>query len=55
LTRPADAFAHAGLPATVTWLPLWPLLLALALLLFPVEVGIRLLLPPEPMYRQRIE
>jgi hypothetical protein len=55
LTHPADAFAHAGLPATVTWLPLWPLLLALALLLFPVEVGVRLLLPPEPMYRRRSE
>jgi Mg-chelatase subunit ChlD len=54
LTRPADTFAHAGLPSTVTWLPLWPLLLALALLLFPIEVGLRLLLPPEPMYRQRM-
>jgi hypothetical protein len=53
LTRPANAFAHAGLPSTVTWLPLWPLLLTLALLLFPIEVGVRLLLPPEPMYRQR--
>jgi secreted protein with Ig-like and vWFA domain len=53
VTRPADAFAHAGLPFTVTWLPLWPLLLALALLLFPIDVGLRLLLPPEPMYRQR--
>jgi hypothetical protein len=53
LTRPADAFSHAGLPSTVTWLSLWPPLLALALLLFPLEVGVRLLLPPEPMYRQR--
>ena len=54
LIRPADAFSHAGLPSSVTWLPLWPLLLALALLLFPIEVGLRLLLPPEPMYRQRM-
>ncbi|HKO23927.1 MAG TPA: VWA domain-containing protein, partial [Chloroflexota bacterium] len=54
LTRPAAAFAHAGLPSAVTWLPLWPLLLVLALLLFPIEVGLRLLLPPEPMYRRQI-
>ncbi len=53
LTRPADAFAHDGLPVTVTWLPLWPALLLLALLLFPLDVGLRLLLPSDPLYRQR--
>ena len=53
LTRPADAFSHAGVRPTVAWLPLWPLLLALALLLFPLDVGVRLLLPPDPLYRQR--
>jgi hypothetical protein len=52
LVRPADAFEHSGLPPTVSWLPLWPLLLALALLLFPVEVGVRLLVPPDPVFRR---
>lgn len=54
LTRPADAFSHSGMSPTVAWLPLWPYLLALALLLFPVEVGVRLLLPPDPAFRERL-
>lgn len=54
LSRPADAFSHAGLPPTVAWLPLWPFLLALALLLFPIDVGVRLLLPPDPRYNSRL-
>ncbi len=54
LSRPADAFAHDGLPFTTLWLPLWPYVLALALLLFPVEIGVRLLLPADPRYEQRI-
>lgn len=54
LSHPADAFSHDGLTPAVSWLPLWPFLLALALLLFPLDVGVRLLLPPDPLYRQRI-
>ena len=53
LTNPADAFAHDGLPDTVSWLPLWPALLVLALLLFPFDVALRLLLPPDPLYSRR--
>jgi len=53
LARPADAFSHDGLPATVGWTPLWPALLLLALLLFPLDVGLRLLLPQAPVYRGR--
>lgn len=53
LTRPADAFAHGGLPATAAWLPLWPILLALALLLFPLDVAARLLLPPDRRYQAK--
>jgi Ca-activated chloride channel family protein len=51
LTRPADAFAHDGLPDTVDWAPLWPALLLLALLLFPLDVALRLLLPQDAVYR----
>ncbi len=51
LTRPADAFAHDGLPDTVDWAPLWPALLLLALLIFPLDVALRLLLPRDAMYR----
>ncbi len=54
LTRPADAFRRDGLPETVSWLPLWPALLLLALLLFPLDVALRLLLPPDPLYRARV-
>ncbi len=50
LTRPADAFAHDGLPDTITWAPLWPALLLLALLLFPLDVALRLLLPRDAVY-----
>jgi len=54
LARPADAFAHDGLPAADAWNPLWPLLLALALLLFPLDIAARLLVPPDPRYRRRV-
>jgi len=50
LTTPADAFAHDGLPPAVEWTPLWPLLLLLALLLFPLDIALRLLVPPAPRY-----
>lgn len=53
LTRPAAAFSHSGLRATAAWLPLWPFLLALALLLFPLDVATRLLLPPDRRYQSR--
>ncbi len=51
LARPAEAFTHAGVPPAASWVALWPWLLALALLLFPLDVGVRLLLPREPIYR----
>jgi hypothetical protein len=51
LARPAEAFSHDGIPPTPSWVALWPWLLALALLLFPLDVGVRLLLPREPIYR----
>ncbi len=50
LTSPADAFSHAGIPATRTWLPLWPWLLGLILLLFTADVAVRLLVPPDTRY-----
>lgn len=43
LAQPADAFRHDGLPAAVEWQPLWPFLLWCALLLFPLDVALRLL------------
>jgi hypothetical protein len=51
LSRPADAFNHDGLPSVVTWSPLWPLLLALALLLFPFDVAVRLILRADRVYQ----
>ena len=53
LTRPADAFTHDGLPDTVDWAPLWPALLLLALLLFPLDVALRLLLPRDAVYGRK--
>jgi len=51
LTSPADAFRHDGLGAAVTWQPLWPLLLWCALLLFPLDVALRLLTRTASTYR----
>ncbi len=39
--NPADAFSRAGMPSTPGWEPLWPYLLAVALLLLPVEIALR--------------
>ncbi|MHB8990463.1 MAG: VWA domain-containing protein [Chloroflexota bacterium] len=38
---PADAFSRTGMPASPGWEPLWPYLLAAALLLLPIEVALR--------------
>jgi hypothetical protein len=51
LTRPAGLFSQVGLPVTPTWLPLWPFLLALALLLFPADVALRLVVLRNPRRR----
>jgi secreted protein with Ig-like and vWFA domain len=42
LSRPADAFAHGRLPLIPVWRPLWSILLLIALLLFPLDVVLRL-------------
>ncbi len=39
--NPADAFSRTGMPSTPGWEPLWPYLLAVALLLVPVEIALR--------------
>lgn len=38
---PWDAFSRRGMPSVPGWEPLWPYLLALTLLLLPVEVALR--------------
>jgi Ca-activated chloride channel homolog len=38
---PADAFSREGMPSIPGWEPLWPYLLALSMLLLPVEVALR--------------
>lgn len=38
---PRDAFSRTGMPSSPGWEPLWPHLLATALLLLPVEVALR--------------
>jgi hypothetical protein len=49
LSHPADAFSAAGLPTYSTQHDVWPMLALLALLLFPLDVAIRILyLPPIP-------
>jgi hypothetical protein len=50
LAHPADAFSHTGISPTQTWLPLWPWLLGLLLLLFTADVAVRLLVPPDLRY-----
>jgi hypothetical protein len=44
-TSPTGVFARDRAPSVPVWQPLWPYLLALALLLFPLDVATRLLLP----------
>ncbi len=39
--NPADAFSRAGMPSSPGWEPLWPYLLAVSLLLLPVEIALR--------------
>ncbi len=39
--NPADAFSRSGMPSTPGWEPLWSYLMALALLLLPVEIALR--------------
>jgi Mg-chelatase subunit ChlD/uncharacterized membrane protein len=39
--NPADAFSRVGMPSSPGWEPLWPYLLAAALLLLPVEIALR--------------
>ena len=41
ISDPSEAFSRTGMPSTPGWEPLWPYLLALALLLLPVEVALR--------------
>lgn len=42
ITRnPTDAFSREGLPSSPGWQPLWAYLVALAILLLPVEVALR--------------
>lgn len=41
IADPAEAFSRQGMPATPGWEPLWPYLLAAALLLLPVEIALR--------------
>jgi Ca-activated chloride channel homolog len=38
---PADVFSREGMPSMPGWEPLWPYLLAIALVLLPIEVALR--------------
>jgi len=53
LDRPADAFSAAGLPVVSAEQDLWPLLALLALLLFPLDVAVRVLYTPPAPYDPR--
>lgn len=53
LARPADAFSAAGLPPKQITRDLWPLLALCALLLFPLDVAIRVLYTPPLPYDPR--
>lgn len=41
LRDPSEAFSREGMPSSPGWEPLWPYLLAAALLLLPVEIALR--------------
>jgi uncharacterized membrane protein len=50
LNAPGDAFSNAGLPTRPVRQPVWPLLALLALLLFPIDVAVRVLYTPPVPY-----
>ena len=50
LSHPEDAFRSAGLPTRPARQPIWPLLALLALLLFPIDVAVRVLYTPAVPY-----
>ncbi|MGH2411006.1 MAG: VWA domain-containing protein, partial [Chloroflexota bacterium] len=50
LNNPGDAFTSAGLPTRPIRQPVWPLLALLALLLFPIDVAVRVLYTPPIPY-----
>jgi hypothetical protein len=50
LSSPTDAFSAAGLPTRPQRQPVWPLLALLALLLFPIDVAVRVLYTPPVPY-----
>lgn len=53
LAHPADAFSDAGLPARPAKREIWPALALLALLLFPLDVALRVLYTPPVPYDPR--
>ncbi len=50
LTNPGDAFKSAGLPSRPQRQAIWPLLALLALLVFPIDVAVRVLYTPPIPY-----
>jgi hypothetical protein len=50
LSQPSDAFASNGLPVHPVRQEIWPLLALLALLLFPLDVAVRVLYAPPAPY-----
>jgi len=46
ITDPSQVFSREGLPPSHGWQPLWSYLLALALLLLPIEVAMRRIRAP---------
>ena len=54
LGRPTDAFSAVGLPVMRAEQDLWPLLALLALLLFPLDVAVRVLYTPPAPYDPRL-
>jgi len=50
LTKPGDAFKSAGLPSRPQREAIWPFLALLALLLFPIDVAVRVLYTPPIPY-----
>ncbi|HWE64401.1 MAG TPA: VWA domain-containing protein [Chloroflexota bacterium] len=50
LQRPGDAFSASGLPPIQVSRDVWPLLALFALLLFPLDVAVRMLYTPQAPY-----
>jgi len=50
LARPAAAFSPAGLPVYSTQRDVWPVMALLALLIFPLDVALRVLYTPPIPY-----